>query len=174
MFCDECHINKPYIYMVKVINGRVLKTHLCEDCAKKFWDSFLSLDEFSKLPQFLSNAFDPGESYLLEDFEEESEMTCPTCSIKLSDFRKSGRLGCSDCYKSFEKKLSPLLKKIHGRGEHMGKIPSHLDEQTRLELKLVRLRHDLKVCVKEEEYERAAKVRDEIKDIEEHSSLRVG
>ena len=174
MFCDECHENKPYIYMVKIVNGKIFKTHLCEDCARKFWDGALSLDEFSKLPQFLSDVLNLEEDHFLEDFKEEDEVTCSTCGIKLSDFRKSGRLGCSECYKSFEEKLSQLLKRIHGEVTHVGKVPSRLDEQARLELKLVQLRHNLKVCVKEEEYEKAAKVRDEIRNLEKHISLKVG
>ncbi|MDO8885986.1 UvrB/UvrC motif-containing protein [Candidatus Oleimmundimicrobium sp.] len=174
MFCDECHKNKPYIYLVKIANGKIFRTHLCKDCAMKFWNGILSFNEFTELPEFLSDTlFDFKENSLLEDFKEKDELVCSTCGIRLSDFCKSGRLGCSACYKSFGSKLSLLLKKIHGEAKHVGKTPSNLNEQVKLELKLMRLQQRLKIYVKKEEYEKAAKARDEISNLEKNISLEV-
>lgn len=173
MFCDECHENIPCVYLIKVVNGKVFKTHLCEECAKKFWDNSLSFDEFFEFPQSLSEIFDLEKGVFPEELERE-EMVCSNCGMKLSDFYKNGRLGCSECYKMFDGKLSCLLNKIHGSGEHVGKIPMLLNEITRLELRLTELHRQLKLYVGEEKYEKAAKVRDEIKDLESQVSLEVG
>jgi len=173
MFCDECHKNISVVYLVKVVNGKVYKKYLCEECAKKFWDGILSLDEFSKVSQLLGEGFDIEEGHYGPSNLLESDEVCPTCGIKLSDFRKSGRLGCSDCYESLKSKVSLILKRICGDGKYVGKIPKLLDERVKLELKVIELRRQLKFYVKDEEYEKAANLRDEIKDLEKQISLEV-
>jgi len=82
-------------------------------------------------------------------------------------FKDLGRVGCSACYSSFAEHLQPLLKKIHGAVRHIGKRSYELkDDLGFLKEKLEELKLDLDRVIKLEEFETAAIVRDEIKELE--------
>jgi protein arginine kinase activator len=70
----------------------------------------------------------PGFSFndLLSAFyenEETEEVACEVCGTTLSSFKKTGKLGCAQCYKTFEPSLLPVLKGIHMNERHIGKHP---------------------------------------------------
>src|SRR5688572_1513632 len=93
---------------------------------------------------------------------------CPSCGISFAEFREKGRLGCPNDYEFFEEHLTPLLEKIHGATEHRGRLPQgSLDAAGKRNDLLLRLRRDLLQAVKGEQYEAAARLRDEIRRVEE-------
>ena len=101
----------------------------------------------------------------------EEKVKCPGCGFSGSDFKKSGLLGCAECYRTFKKVLLPLLRRIHGSTGHLGKIPSKIPARHGKSLlmesqKLRVLREKLVKAVREENFEEAAKTRDEIRKIE--------
>jgi protein arginine kinase activator len=83
-----------------------------------------------------------------------------------SDFSRGGKIGCSDCYSSYGERLEPLLRRIHGASSHTGKVPKRTGGKLALRQRLRLLRDNLERHVIREEYEQAAKVRDEVKTIE--------
>src|SRR6185503_16026073 len=92
---------------------------------------------------------------------------CPSCELPYAEFRSRGRLGCPQCYDVFRAALEPLLEKIHGQGKHVGKAPGGPPAGDRSREKhLVALRRQLQAAVKDENYELAAKLRDELKKAE--------
>jgi len=98
---------------------------------------------------------------------EAKATACPECGMTYDEFRKVGRLGCSTCYKAFAKPLKRLLKRIHGADQHVGRVPGQAatatEDEVDTEVSAVEtLRADLVQAVEDEEYERAAKLRDEI------------
>ena len=98
---------------------------------------------------------------------EAAEVKCTTCGLAYSEFRNRGRLGCPQCYDVFRAALEPLLEKIHGQGRHVGKAPGGPPTASRAhERQLVALRRQLQAAVKGENYELAAKLRDELKRAE--------
>lgn len=91
---------------------------------------------------------------------------CPVCGFSQADFKKTGRLGCSNCYETFSEGLQTLLKGMHKGILHVGKKPSRLAKSLEREAQLKALQRDLRKAVSEENYESAAQIRDEIKKIE--------
>ena len=91
---------------------------------------------------------------------------CPQCGQKYSHFAQTGKLGCEKCYETFEQHLEPLLKRVHGSQVHKGKYPKRAGGSIRLKRELENLKLHLQELVVKEEFEEAAKVRDQIREIE--------
>jgi protein arginine kinase activator len=83
-----------------------------------------------------------------------------------SDIKQTGKLGCSQCYKAFDTELEPTLRRIHGNSRHVGKIPLRGGQKAFLKKELDQLKSKLQQSVKEEKYEQAAEIRDQIKLLE--------
>lgn len=98
--------------------------------------------------------------------QPKEEPRCPVCSFALSDFSKSGRLGCSECYLTFRPSIERALKQIHFTNSHEGKIPSKAGKELKVKRHLENLKNQLQEAVKKEDYELAAKIHREIKQME--------
>ena len=93
----------------------------------------------------------------------ERRKSCSTCGMTLARFRKSGLLGCPDCYERFEKQLDPLVARAHAGGSaHVGRVPSRSSEIVDLHSLRRQLVEELDRAVAAEQYERAAKLRDRL------------
>lgn len=168
MFCDVCKKNTSFIYFVRVLNNKVIKTNLCEDCFKNLWKDMT----FKPLSEIFSD-LKPTESRLpTKPAVTAKEVVCKNCGAKLSSYFKDGFLGCSECYKAFSFHISKTLKEAFGDVEYAGKMPTGLAEPTKLAIRLHKLKRKLKLYVQGEEYEKAASARDEIIDLEKQLTLR--
>jgi len=96
-----------------------------------------------------------------------SDLRCPTCGFTQADFKKTGRLGCADCYTTFAEGLEGLLKSMHKGTKHVGKVPQQLQQHKDYVEKLNRLQKDLEKAVSDEDFEQAAVLRDEIRQTRE-------
>ena len=96
-----------------------------------------------------------------------AEMKCPNCGFTQADFKKAGRLGCSECYVTFSEGLDGLLKTMHKGTKHMGKVPHAMQQSRELSDRLKSLQKKLDKAVTEEDFEQAASMRDEIKATKE-------
>ena len=92
---------------------------------------------------------------------------CPECGYDYSDFRNVGRFGCPECYRSFEAQLNPLLRHVHGSTQHAGKTPVRLGVRSASRQKILRLKEELGRAIESEDYERAAELRDEIRNLDD-------
>jgi len=170
MLCDECKKNEATIHFTQILNNKVTKSHLCQECAKEKGIVFPSLDEaFFEGPHFalaslLAGLSDIGTPYALE--KPKVVRKCPNCKATYDDFRNSGRLGCSECYKTFKNELLPLLRKLHGSVRHTGMVPLQKVGVGEKAKKIVELQRELQTAIEKEEYERAAVIRDKIKELE--------
>jgi len=97
-------------------------------------------------------------------------MTCESCGTTHQDFKKGGRLGCEACYHVFRPVLEPLLDGMHAGNKHLGKVPSRSVRKKSEVDNLDQLRKDLKTAIEEENYEKAAELRDRLKKLESKSS----
>ncbi len=95
---------------------------------------------------------------------------CKNCSLTYPQFRQIGRLGCSQCYDAFGSYLTPLLKRIHGSSRHNGKLPHRIGDTVRLKKQAAQLREKLQQKIAREEFEEAARIRDEIRMLEKRVS----
>lgn len=171
MECQECHIRPATLHFTRVINGEKQEFHLCEQCAKEkgeLSDMMAGSGAFSihNLLSGLLNFEQPlGESATLHG--EQQDLKCKKCGLHYREFTKIGKFGCDECYETFENKLDPILRKVHsGNTTHIGKIPKRAEKTIGLKRKISDLKDHLKQLILEEEFEKAAKVRDEIRTLE--------
>lgn len=162
MKCDMCGKQEATVHLTEVINDNVTKFHLCEKCAKSKSDEMHSHFGLSDL---LSGLMDFGPA-LEEEALTAAAVKCQGCGMTYHDFQKTGRLGCGKCYEAFEKNLSELLRKIHGADRHVGKMPFKGESVLKEQEDLKRLKNELNELVRAEEFEKAAILRDRVKDLE--------
>lgn len=163
MMCEECGEKPSTFHMTEMINGQTKEVHLCEDCASK--NENFNFNSSFTIHNLLAGLLDmPNKT----DFkaEDTSDLLCNSCGTTYEEFRKNGKFGCSDCYDSFKEKLEPLLRKIHGHDVHVGKIPKRTGGIIKVKKEIEGLKSKLQLAVINEEFERAAEIRDEIKDLQ--------
>lgn len=164
MLCQICNKNDATIHLTEITDGSRAEMHVCEHCAA---EQDISVKTHIPINELLSNllAVQPSD----DEFSDPSELqlACPNCGFTLDQFRKEGMLGCAYDYEVFEKLLSPLIEKAHnGKTAHCGKVPSRTPKDTKSRMKLLTLRQQLEDAVLKEDYELAAKLRDEIEQNE--------
>jgi protein arginine kinase activator len=164
MLCDQCGENEAIIHLTQIENNEMNTFHLCEACAAaKGLEPGQSPGNLP-LTEFLSQVGRGGES------SGAPASPCAYCGLKLEEFKRSGRLGCPQCYVSFDAHLRGLLRRLHGGTAHVGKVylppdPTHAEQQERL----AGLRRKLDRAVQSEDFERAAQIRDLIRTMERTS-----
>ncbi|MCX5703514.1 MAG: UvrB/UvrC motif-containing protein, partial [Candidatus Omnitrophica bacterium] len=101
-----------------------------------------------------------------KETEAADAVKCASCGLSYADFKKVGRLGCADCYNTFKKYLAPLLKRIHGSSQHFGKSPLKVTKQLKKKIDMQELRAKLQKAIELEAFEEAARIRDQMKELE--------
>jgi protein arginine kinase activator len=160
MLCENCGDQDASIHYTQIDKNEMHTIHLCEECAaEKGLQPGVNVGNFP-LTDFLAQMGKPG-------VESSADGPCTFCGLSLDDFKKTGRLGCSHCYVSFNAHLAGLLRRLHGGTHHIGKVylppdPSAAEQQQRL----AGLRRKLDRAVESEDFERAAQIRDLIRNLE--------
>lgn len=169
MLCQICKKRPANVHMTKIINGEKSEIHICEQCAKEnevtgINKSIIGYTEPFSFSNILEGLMDfPGTGSLKHDAP--LSVKCPVCGLEYEEFKKTGMLGCSECYKAFGDRIEPIVKRIHGNVQHTGKVPRRTGGVIRLKRDIERLKYELKVAVDNEEYEKAAKIRDKIREL---------
>jgi protein arginine kinase activator len=96
---------------------------------------------------------------------ESENLKCPVCNETFSEFVENAKLGCGYCYIAFHDRIKPLLRKIHSKSIHKGKVPKNMQEKVSINKTLRSLNNKLKLSLKDEDYEKSALIRDEIKKL---------
>ena len=91
----------------------------------------------------------------------------PPLRSQLSDIAETGLLGCADCYGAFLKELAPSISRIHGRTAHVGKVPKSSGGNVKLKNQLSEAKRKLQDAIQAEEFEEAATLRDQIRELNE-------
>lgn len=160
MLCECCGKNPATIHYTEIKSDQRTELHICEACANErgFQASTPDLGAFLQAPI--------KETQLLES------QKCPLCGLTFQEFRTKGRLGCPNDYLVFKEALEPLLDKIHQAHNHKGRLPHGQKSEVReLTDDLLHLRHVLKEAVRKEDYEEAARARDQIQQSEKHLAV---
>ena len=116
------------------------------------------------VPSLLSHIMKGGDQGV-KPGAEAVPAACGQCGMTYTDFKAKGRLGCPDCYTSFKPVLLPLLEKVHGNQRHQGIPPARLESTLESRRELEALDEDLRSAIELEEYEKAANVRDQIREL---------
>ena len=160
MQCQMCNQKPATVHLTEIVDGKKLERHLCELCAQK---NGITINAQAPITEFLINNVLGFE----QESRETGEIRCPQCDMTWAKFRKSGLLGCPNDYTAFEKVLRPLIDKTHeGATTHIGKVPTQAKGTLGKQIQLIRLRQDLQEAVGNEDYEAAARLRDQIRKFE--------
>jgi protein arginine kinase activator len=158
MLCCACKEKPATVHLTQIVGEKMQKLDLCEDCAKTKGvndPTSFSLADADML-------FGLGASQEIEQATG-METKCPRCGFTQADFKKSGRLGCPDCYPTFAEGLGGLLKTMHKGTRHVGKVPESLRQSRDISDRLKNLQKKLTKAIEAEDFEEAAILRDEIK-----------
>ena len=162
MNCQLCNENEATIHLTEITNGIRTEMHICEQCAAK---QEIAIKSQVPVNELLSNllAAQPSEQELFG--QPVMKTSCPYCGFNLAQFSKQALLGCPYDYEVFEDALLPLIKRAHdGRTFHCGKIPSKTPADARKQIELLSMRQKLDDAIRNEDYEAAARLRDQIAD----------
>ncbi|HBZ00132.1 MAG TPA: hypothetical protein DEO84_02320 [candidate division Zixibacteria bacterium] len=163
MLCQDCHQNESTVHLTQIVNNKKLVLNLCKDCAEK--RGFHSPFEHMPFPlaELVTGMVTPKASSAKSGRRSAKVKKCPGCGMTFEDFGKSGRLGCGQCYTTFHVELTDLLRKIHGSPKHRGKGTVAEPEYIKPMKEETRLRDELKKAIEEEDFEKAATLRDLIR-----------
>ncbi|MBE5816360.1 MAG: hypothetical protein E7315_01385 [Clostridiales bacterium] len=157
MLCDNCGERPASIKITTRINGETVEKRLCEECAKKQGIN-VNIPPVTMAQLFAAVlGMQPDSSDKIKK--------CPTCSTSFSTTRMTGHLGCPDCYESFKPELEASLRQFQKSSTHVGKVARNAPIESIIDHKLEELTRQLNDAVREERYEDAIKLRDQIKMI---------
>lgn len=192
MLCSNCGKHEACVHYTHVVNGEKTEYNLCDECAKKLGIDEMDFSMPISFSNFISDFFD--EDSLLPSFSGNMITKCPKCGLTYDEFAKEGKFGCGECYNTFASKIESVLKNLHGSAKHRGRAPKRLiegkdiykltdnesksdDKEPAVKNKPIvdkkaaeidKLNEDIKLAIKEERYEDAAKIRDEIKKLQDN------
>lgn len=174
MTCDICGKKKATVHLTEIVDEQMSEMHLCEECARQ---KSAQMEQQFGLADLLAGLSDGSKVSVSKD-SDKTVLKCSRCELPYEDFRKFGRLGCGECYSSFKEHLTGLLRKIHGSNKYLGKTPikfkqnplgsspegtlALLPAETMADLK--KKLHD---AIAAEDFERAAQIRDKIRNFDQ-------
>lgn len=178
MICDNCGAEESVIHLTQIVDNEMRTLHLCESCAEEKGVEGSSVPENFPLADFLAqlgpefeeegstpSGSEPSEQHGSTGGSDRAE--CPYCHLTLREFRKTGRMGCPECWAAFEGHMRGLLRRVHGGHQHVGKVYLSPDpSSSELKRRLSTLRRKLQRAIELEDFERAAELRDEIQELE--------
>ncbi len=157
--CSEC--KKPIsVRYTEIVGDMITEIHMCADCPEL---------------QKRLHGTSPRE-FVAEQTGNPAGLECGNCGTTLEDVKRGHLLGCSICYTVFEdvlftemqttNRLPPKMINKKGHPLHIGRSPGETSSVT-LSSRLVALDEALKETLSREDYEQAALLRDQIKEITE-------
>lgn len=165
MLCQNCKKNDATTHLKRIINGEAAEIHLCGECAK-------NLGVAGVLPGLSSFSEIFGGILVSADTKKTSDklLCCEVCGFTFDDIAKTGRPGCPNCYRVFDRRLRPALIKIHGRTVHMGKKPSFSAEKPlrATEIKTAMLEKELKAAEAAHDFEKILSIKAQIRAVKEN------
>lgn len=166
MLCQRCKQKNATTYYTQTINGEKREIALCDDCAKELSGEFDFFDPFSfSLDNFFSQLL--GTHAKMGGESSTTATKCPICGTTLSEISRTGKVGCPECYHTFSSALMPSIQRIHGQTQHIGKVPRSAGAHLRLQSRISELESKLKQAIEEQQFEKAATLRDEIASLKE-------
>ena len=197
MLCQNCGKRQANVRYTQIINGDKKEMHLCQECSEKLGIGSVDFKMPISFSSFLGDFYDELEKdTLLSEFNPIKTLKCDSCGMTFENFMNTGKFGCSNCYDAFESKIDSILKNIHGANRHVGRLgkiepafelessdvdiinsskkystdkkDENIQDKDKKANEVEELEQELKKAIKEERYEDAAKIRDELKKIEKH------
>jgi protein arginine kinase activator len=167
MLCQDCSKREAQIHLTQIINNEKMTLSLCRECAEaRGFHSPLDNVPFP-LAEILSGLAKPHGPD--SDREPMEDISCPACGLTFVQFTRQGRFGCGTCYSAFRPRLETIMRKIHGASIHRGRNPEFAkfdDAEGMLPVREEeRLDRELGEAIQNEDFERAAELRDKLKAV---------
>ncbi len=163
MLCQACEKRQATTHIKTILNGELKEYNLCSECAhKNGYSSFFGDLNFDLDKLFGSFMDSIGPSKIRK--------RCQCCGSSFEDIAKSGKVGCAECYDVFYDELLPSVQRIHGRTSHTGKLAHSAGTEVKVRNEIARYRAELEKAIKSQEFEKAAELRDKIKELEKYES----
>ncbi|MFH1904792.1 MAG: UvrB/UvrC motif-containing protein [bacterium] len=160
MICQICNEQQATVHYTEIISNKAVELHLCEDCARE-------KEIIGQSGNFPMADLVKGLTGFVGTEDEEENLKCDNCGLLFSDFRRTGRFGCSRCYRAFQTELEPLIKRIHGSAKHVGNVvPAKHAKEAQTLSKIEKLKMEMEGAIQQEVFERAAEIRDQIRKLE--------
>ena len=157
IMCERCGKEKATVHLTDFVDGKPVQRHLCDKCYGKEEELPL-LSPANLLSQLVAS--------IAPELQQLAALKCPECGMTYLQFRQTLSLGCPNDYEAFSEPLDQLLEQIHGAKRHTGRVPHGAAQQAESGPALEVLRRELDEAVKSEDFERAARLRDEINSLE--------
>lgn len=170
MVCQECGKRPATLHFTKIVNGEKTEFHFCESCAREKGEIIPGTSNGFSIHSLLSGLLDldPAGNGQGSGSRGQQASRCEECGMTYSQFGKLGRFGCSSCYKYFSDRLDPLFKRVHGNVTHVGKIPKRSGGKIQVKRKIDELKKEMQYRIVQEEFELAAEIRDQIRELEKN------
>ena len=179
MFCEHCKKRPATVFYTEIINKKFSQVKLCAECAQQKGLGVFPFKAGFSVPEFLDGLMEPSPGSA-EDAPESPDrlaIRCPGCGITYGEFKKEGFFGCAACYETFRGLVLPLFRHLHGTSRHVGRLAPAAKAAVALAPKpavaspvapprlseMARLKASLTEAIQREEFEEAARLRDEIK-----------
>lgn len=166
MNCQECGKKPATLHFTKIVNGEKTEFHFCEACAREKGELIPGAPNGFSIHNLLSGLldFEPNNTNVIGS--KPQEIRCEECGLTYAQFGKLGHFGCSSCYSYFSDRLDPILKRVQGNTVHIGKIPKRVGGLIRGKREIEELKKELQSRIEKEEFEQAALIRDQIRELE--------
>lgn len=160
--CDICAKNEATLKVSHVDgDGHITELRVCAECARQ--RGFTAVEELkADVAEVIAELKSRVE-------DKDSTLVCSSCRMTYAEFKRLGRVGCARCYEAFYERLVPLVRRIHGAVQHVGRTTKSGRKLAHERLTLERLRTDLKQAIEGEDYERAAALRDQLRRVEDET-----
>jgi protein arginine kinase activator len=165
MLCQKCKKNPATITLTQIVNNEKITLQICKDCAAEIgFHSPLDSMQFP-LAELLSGMVQQKFPHKAE--EALPTITCRKCGLTFEAFSRQGRFGCGQCYEAFRPRLESIMRKLHGSSLHKGKLPTADESEAHVIQEEERLETELKKAIEAEDFERAADLRDKLRELKE-------
>jgi protein arginine kinase activator len=176
MICQECKERPATFHFTKVINGEKTEVHICEHCAQENSQILMfNANSGFSLNHLLTGLLNMDSNLAKKEeqnvFKSNGILQCDRCKMTFQQFKKVGKFGCSNCYNTFNNYITPIVKRVHGgNAVHAGKVPDRTGGDIHIRKQIDVLKSKIRDFIVQEEFERAAEVRDEIRSLEKKLS----
>ena len=170
MLCEKCNKNEAKIHLIKIVNGEKTDVKICERCVREITEGSLDIRPHGNKEVQFQNIVGGFFEAIYKKKGQKIDIVCKNCGLTYSQFKDGGILGCPDCYDSFSDSLKPMIKRFQGDIEHIGKIPNNLEDGFMEKKRSNKLKEELQRAIIEEEYEKAATLRDKIKELQNYKN----
>lgn len=197
MLCQNCGRNEVNFRYTQIINGVKKEMALCDKCAKELGLESIDFNIPINFSSFFSDFFHDADGFLpsftktsllqcnkcgttFDSFVNDGEFGCSNCYItfadKISPVLKNLHGANSHIGRGYKESIDELEynknkfknSQKNKEAQKENKVEENIKEEVdSKETKIKKLQKDLQKAIKDERYEDAAKIRDEIKKIEE-------